>query len=153
MVESVSSNLIETQLSFPLYVCAKEIARQYTVHLHEYNLTYTQYIAMRVIWDQKGISVSELGKVMFLDSGTLTPLLKKLEAKGFVTRVRSKEDERKVIVTATKKGAALEKKVAHIPGDISEGIDASQEDVAVLREIISRLMPQIMSAGKSTKKH
>lgn len=143
--------IAETQTSFLLYVCAKEIIRQYSVYLDEFGLTYTQYIAMLIIWDKKEISVSALGKELFLDSGTLTPLLKKLEAKGFVARTRSKEDERKVIISATKEGAALKEKVAHIPGLIGSRIYVDNNDVAVLQEMIQRLMTQIMEAGKDIK--
>ena len=84
-------------LCFPLYACSREIIKRYTPFLEKIDLTYTQYIAMMVLWGKKQISVKELGKCLFLDSGTLTPLLKKLEQKGYVTRTRSEEDERVLI--------------------------------------------------------
>ncbi len=142
---------METQTSFLLYVCTKEIIRQYSVYLDEFGLTYTQYIVMLILWNKKEISVSELGKELFLDSGTLTPLLKKLEAKGFVSRTRSKEDERKVLITATKEGLALKEKVVHIPGLVGSRINVPEEDVIVLQDMVRRLMTQIMEAGKDIK--
>ena len=138
MAENVAPFQTDTPISFPLYVCTKEIIRQYSVYLDEFNLTYTQYIAMRAIWAKKEISVSELGKELYLDSGTLTPLLKKLEAKGFVSRTRSKEDERKVIITVTKKGATLQQKVAHIPSLIMKNVNPGDNDIQTLRDLISR---------------
>lgn len=85
---------LENQLCFPLYACSKEIVRRYKVYLDKLDLTYTQYIVMMVMWEDKELNVKELGDKLFLDSGTLTPVLKKLESKGYVTRERSKIDER-----------------------------------------------------------
>ena len=95
---------LENQLCFPLYACSKEIVRRYKVYLDKLDLTYTQYIVMMVMWEDKELNVKELGDKLFLDSGTLTPVLKKLESKGYVTRERSKIDERTLIVTLTKSG-------------------------------------------------
>ena len=92
---------LDHQLCFPLYACAKEIVRRYKPFLDEIGLTYTQYITMMVLWEKKQVSVKELGESLFLDSGTLTPLLKKMEQKGLLTRERSKEDERVLLVTIT----------------------------------------------------
>ena len=89
---------LESQLCFPLYACSKEIVRRYKPFLDEVDLTYTQYITMMVLWFNKSVNVKELGKKLYLDSGTLTPVLKKLEVKGYITRERSKEDERTLIV-------------------------------------------------------
>ena len=90
---------IENQLCFPLYACSREIIKRYKPFLDEIDLTYTQYIAMMVMWEQREVNVKELGKRLYLDSGTLTPLLKKLESKGLVSRKRSREDERNLIVS------------------------------------------------------
>lgn len=98
---------LSNQLCFPLYACAKEIVRRYKPYLDELDLTYTQYIAMMVLWEKKEMNVKELGECIYLDSGTLTPLLKKLEAKGYVERHRSKEDERNLIIRITETGEAL----------------------------------------------
>ena len=92
---------LENQLCFSMYVCAKEIVRRYTPLLEPFGMTYTQYIAMMVLWEHKQITVRDIGKLLFLDSGTLTPMLKKMERNGWLSRVRSKEDERMVIVSIT----------------------------------------------------
>ncbi|MBQ7103500.1 MAG: MarR family transcriptional regulator, partial [Anaerotignum sp.] len=92
------------QLCFPLYACAKETIRLYKPFLDELGLTYTQYITMMVLWEKKCLTVKELGKELYLDSGTLTPLLKKLEAKGYLIRERSKEDERNLFISLTEEG-------------------------------------------------
>ena len=106
---------LENQLCFPLYAAARKVTAKYTPYLKPLGLTYTQYIAMMVLWDKKEASVGELCEKLYLDNGTLTPLLKKLEAEGYVTRTRSEEDERVVKIRLTEKGAALEEKCAHIP--------------------------------------
>ena len=94
---------LKNQICFPLYACSKEIIRRYKPFLDEVDLTYTQYITMMALWENESMNVRELGSCLFLDSGTLTPLLKKLENKGYIMRSRSKEDERNLIVTLTDK--------------------------------------------------
>ena len=106
---------LENQICFPLYVCGKEIVRAYKPHLDEIGLTYTQYITMMVMWEHKELRVKEVGERLYLDSGTITPVLKKLEEKGFVVRKRSDADKRDVIVTLTKRGKALKEKAVDIP--------------------------------------
>ncbi len=98
---------LQNQLCFPLYACSKEIIRAYKPFLDELDLTYTQYITMMVLWEKKEMNVKTLGENLFLDSGTLTPVLKKLEAKGLLKRNRSKDDERNLLVTITSEGEAL----------------------------------------------
>jgi len=100
---------LENQLCFPLYACAKEVVRQYKPYLDEIGLTYTQYIAMMVLWEEKSMNVKSLGKHLYLDSGTLTPLIKKMEMQGLVTRERYSEDERNLIISITKKGEEAQK--------------------------------------------
>ena len=102
------------QLCFPLYACAKEIVRRYKPYLDEIDLTYTQYIAMMVLWEHKQINVKDMGAFLYLDSGTLTPVLKKLEQKGYLTRERDKEDERVLNVTITEQGEALKEQAVQI---------------------------------------
>ncbi len=97
---------LESQICFPLYAASREIIKKYTPLLNELDLTYTQYVAMMVMWEVKEINVKDLGNKLYLDSGTLTPLLKNLESKGYVSRHRSKEDERVLLVSITKKGEA-----------------------------------------------
>ena len=101
---------LENQICFPLYACSKEIIRQYTPFLQALDLTYTQYLVMMVLWEKREINVKELGAFLYLDSGTLTPVLKKLEAKGYLCRTRAKEDERNLRVTITEKGELLRKR-------------------------------------------
>ena len=116
------SLLLKNQLCFPLYACSREIVKKYKPFLDELDLTYTQYITMMVMWERKRLSVKELGECLFLDSGTLTPLLKKLEQKGWVTRKRAREDERVLIVTLTEEGALLKQKAQDIPTRMSRCI-------------------------------
>lgn len=98
---------LENQICFPLYACAKEIVRRYKPFLDELDLTYTQYITMMVLWEEKEMNVKELGKRLYLDSGTLTPVLKRLEQKGLVIRKRNSKDERVLMINITKEGEAL----------------------------------------------
>jgi len=134
---------LENQLCFPLYVCAKEIVRRYKPFLDEIDLTYTQYIAMMALWDKKKLNVKELGDMLFLDSGTLTPLLKKMEEKGLLTRTRSKEDERNLIVEITDKGEALKEEAKTIPERLGSCLSMSEEDAGKLYEILHRFMSTI----------
>ena len=106
---------LENQLCFPLYACSKEIVRRYKPFLDELDLTYTQYIAMMVMWEKKKTNVKELGECLYLDSGTLTPMLKKLEQKGYLTRRRSTEDERNLMVEITEDGEKLREQAVTIP--------------------------------------
>ncbi|MCR5526002.1 MAG: MarR family transcriptional regulator [Lachnospiraceae bacterium] len=110
---------IENQLCFPLYACSKEIVRRYKPFLDELDLTYTQYITMMVLWDKKETNVKELGEKLFLDSGTLTPLLKKLESKGYISRKRSETDERNLIVSITDEGMNLRDRAMTVPEKMS----------------------------------
>lgn len=116
--EQCSPLLLDNQLCFPLYVCAKEIISSYTPFLSKIDLTYTQYLTMMVLWEEKEVVTRHLKERLFLDSGTLTPVLKKLEEKGFITKERSKEDARDLIVTITKKGEALKNEAMSVPSSI-----------------------------------
>ena len=102
--------LLDCQLCFPLYACARKIVAAYHPYLKKIGLTYTQYITMMVLWQEREISVKDLGTRLYLDSGTLTPVLKTLERQGYVARTRSKLDERVVVVLLTEKGAHLKEK-------------------------------------------
>lgn len=136
---------LENQLCFPLYAVSKEIVRQYTPFLNEINLTYTQYIAMMVMWETEEVSVKELGKKLFLDSGTLTPLLKNLEKKGLVTRERSKTDERFLIVRVTEDGMKLREKAVEIPTKIGQCISLEEQEALQLFTIVKKLLGQFES--------
>lgn len=134
---------LENQLCFPLYACAREVVKKYKPFLDEIGLTYTQYIAMMVLWENKSINVKSLGECLYLDSGTLTPLLKKLEAQGLVTRARSVEDERNLIVTLTDKGQALKQKALNIPEEIGKCINITQEDAQTLYRILYQILKDL----------
>ncbi|NTV78967.1 MAG: MarR family transcriptional regulator [Clostridiales bacterium] len=114
---------LENQLCFPLYACAKEIVKKYKPMLDEIDLTYTQYITMMVLWEHKEINVKSLGEYLYLDSGTLTPVLKKLESKKYITRKRSAEDERNLMITITQVGEELAKKAMDIPEKIGKCVE------------------------------
>lgn len=131
------------QLCFPLYACSKEVVKKYKPLLDPIGLTYTQYIAMMVLWEEKSINVKSLGKHLYLDSGTLTPLLKKMEAKGWVVRNRDSKDERNVIVTLTEKGESLKAEAAHIPLQISQSISLSPEEAKQLYGLLYKVLGQI----------
>lgn len=131
---------LEGQICFPLYVCSKEIIRKYKPFLEELNLTYTQYITMLVLWEVESINVTDLGERLYLDSGTLTPFLKKLETKGYITRKRGNVDERNLIVTITEKGLALKEKAKPIPWQLASYVKLEKEEVVALYKISRKLM-------------
>ena len=131
---------LENQLCFPLYACSKEVVRRYKPFLDEIDLTYTQYIVMLVMWEKSKITVKELGECLYLDSGTLTPVLKKLEAKGYVSRSRSKEDERNLDVTLTSHGKQLREEAVDIPSKVGRCIDLSKEEVLKLYELLYKVL-------------
>ena len=115
MAHEYEQLLLRSQLCFPLYACGRKIVSSYTPYLKPLGLTYTQYIVLMVLWEKESVNVGQLGEALHLDAGTLTPLLKRLEKEGYVTRERSKEDERITIVTITKEGDALKEKCKDIP--------------------------------------
>ena len=133
---------LDNQLCFPLYAVSKEIVRRYTPFLNEIDLTYTQYIVMMVMWEHKNVSVKELGEKLFLDSGTLTPLLKNLEKKGFVTRERSKTDERFLVVSITDAGMELREKAVDIPMKLGSCISLDEKEALQLYTIVRKLLGQ-----------
>lgn len=134
---------IENQLCFPLYACAREVVKRYTPFLDEIDLTYTQYIVMMVLWDRKSMTVKELGQILYLDSGTLTPLLKKLETKGFLNRKRSEADERNLIVTITKQGEGLREKAVTVPEKISQCVVLEPEEAMMIYRLLYKLLDQM----------
>lgn len=131
---------LENQLCFPLYVCSKEIIKQYKIFLDKIDLTYTQYIAMMVLWDKKEINVKDLGTNLFLDSGTLTPLLKKLEKKGYVKRKKASNDERNLIISITDLGLSLREKAKEIPTKVRKSIEIKKEDALQLHNILYKML-------------
>lgn len=131
---------LDHQLCFPLYVVSKEIVRLYKPLLDPLGLTYTQYIAMMALWEKDHITVKELGERLFLDSGTLTPLLKKMAAQGWIERNRSLENERNVIIHLTPAGWKLRDDVLHVPHEIGKCVNLSTEDAQALYRILNQLI-------------
>lgn len=131
---------LKSQLCFPLYACSKEIIRKYKPFLDKFDLTYTQYITMMALWENESMNVRELGLVLFLDSGTLTPVLKKLESKGYLERKRSKEDERNLIVTVTEKGWKLRKEALSIPESMSSCVNLEPEEASELYRLLYKVL-------------
>ena len=131
---------LDNQLCFPLYACSREIVRQYTPYLEPLGLTYTQYITLMALWEHGILSVKDMGKLLHLDSGTLTPVLKKLEEKGLVNRRRSREDERSLIVSLTEKGEALREQAVEIPAKVAGGLRLPQEDVQALYRLLNKML-------------
>jgi DNA-binding MarR family transcriptional regulator len=143
---------LENQLCFPLYACAKEVVRKYKPYLDEIGLTYTQYITLMVLWEQKALSVKELGGYLYLDSGTLTPMLKKLENAGLILRTRHEKDERSVIVSVTEEGMTLREKAVSIPEKIGGCVRLAPEDVRTLYTLLYKLLGQLDACDSETAK-
>ena len=133
---------LDNQLCFPLYACSKEIIKRYKPFLEELDLTYTQYITMMVLWEKKEMNVKELGEHLYLDSGTLTPLLKKLESKGYITRSRMKTDERNVLIQITQAGEYLKEDAVHIPAEMSECVRLEPQEAKVLYILLHKILKQ-----------
>ena len=131
---------LENQLCFPLYAASREVVKRYRPFLDPLGLTYTQYIAMMVFWAQKKCSVKELGEKLYLDSGTLTPVLKSLEAKGFVRRYRSSEDERILLVELTAEGEALRDRALEVPQNVGGCIRLEENEAAELYRLLYKLL-------------
>ncbi len=130
-------------ICFPLYAVSKEIIRLYRPYLEEMNLTYTQYFVMMVMWEKKKISVKEIGNFLYLDSGTLTPVLKSLESKGFVTRYRSSEDERILLVEITDEGLRLRENASTIISDVRAKVNISNEEGSVIYHQLYHLLDKL----------
>lgn len=137
---SYDSLKLENQLCFPLYAASREMIKQYKPYLDELDLTYTQYIAMMLLWEQKCMTVKEMGECLYLDSGTLTPLLKKLESKGLLTRVRSTVDERNLNVTITQEGEALKERAVVVPAQMAKCCNLEPEEAIALYRILYKLL-------------
>lgn len=130
---------LSNQICFPLYAISKEIVRKYSPFLDELDLTYPQYLVMLVLWEFGEQSVGEIGDKLHLDSGTLTPLLKRLQSKDLIARTRSQTDERTVIITLTNQGRALEHQAVNIPNQVADCLTLTADEVAVLQKIASQL--------------
>lgn len=140
MADKYDTLKLENQLCFPLYACSKEVVKRYKPFLDELDLTYTQYITMMVMWEKGSISVKDLGEHLYLDSGTLTPVLKTLEKKGYVQRERSKEDERVLIVTTTDAGMNLREQAVEVPIKMGSCFRLTAEEATQLYHLLYKLM-------------
>jgi DNA-binding MarR family transcriptional regulator len=134
---------LNNQLCFPLYACAKEIVRQYRKPLEELNLTYTQYVVMMVLWEHGSMTEGELGKKVHLDSGTLAPLLKRLEKQGYINRVRPDNNERKLILSLTETGNALKDKAVEVPEAMRSCINLPDEELLQLKQLLDKALSQM----------
>lgn len=135
---------LENQLCFPIYLCSKEIINHYTPMLKEINLTYTQYIVMMYFWENEKSNVKELGKTLLLDSSTLTPLLKKLESKGFIKRERSNLDERNLVLSLTNQGKRLQEKALDIPKKMGKCLNLSSSEAEKLYKLMYKVLINVL---------
>ena len=131
---------LSNQLCFPLYAASRKVVNLYRPYLDELDLTYTQYITMMVIWECKTLSVKEIGQRLLLDSGTLTPVLKSLESKGFVTRRRSSDDERVLMIDITKKGEVLKTQVLSVRENVGSCLPLNSEEALQLYSLLYKLL-------------
>lgn len=136
---------LNNQLCFPLYACSREIIRRYKPFLDELDLTYTQYIVMLVLWEHRLVTVKELGECLYLDSGTLTPLLKKMEAKGIISRARSARDERNLIVTMTAEGEALKERAIKVPALMAQCLPLEPQEAMTLYRLLYKVLGRDMT--------
>ena len=144
--ESDEALRLENQLCFPLYVCSKEVVRRYAPLLDQLNLTYTQYLVMLALWEYGSMSVGEMGERLYLDSGTLTPLLKKLETKGLLIRLRSDSDARRVDVALTDAGRALKEQAQKVPAQMGSCVGISPDEGATLIRLLHKVIDAVGSS-------
>lgn len=130
---------LDKQLCFSLYVLHREIMHQYRPILDDIGLTYPQYITLMALWENDGLTVNQLGDQLKLDNGTLTPLLKRLEAKNLLTRIRRKSDERVVEISLTEEGIKLKEKAACVPGQILTALNLNLEDMHALKTLSDKV--------------
>ncbi|MCR5799829.1 MAG: MarR family transcriptional regulator [Lachnospiraceae bacterium] len=143
MAQEYEQLLLKNQLCFPLYACGRKIVASYTPYLKPLGLTYTQYVVFMVLWEKESVNVGQLGSILHLDAGTLTPLLKHLEKDGYITRARSKEDERVTLISITDKGNAFKEKCKDIPGKLaSEGSSLTQKEAAELYRLLYKYLSE-----------
>ena len=140
ITDKYSSIRLGNQLCFPLYACAKEVVRRYREPLEKLGLTYTQYIVMMAFWEYGGMTEKELGSIVRLDSGTLTPLLKRLEKLGLVTRSRQEQDERNLFVSLTEAGEALKEEAVKVPGKMAGCVNLSADELIQLKQLLDKAL-------------
>ena len=134
---------LDKQLCFSVYVLHREIMQSYRPILNEIGLTYPQYITMMALWEKDDLTVNQLGEILQLDNGTLTPLLKRLESKSYLSRTRSKDDERVVKIQLTEKGHQLKEKASCVPMQILESLQLSPEDMQQLKSLSDKVINKI----------
>lgn len=142
-MDKFESLKLSNQVCFPLYAASREVIKLYKPFLDEYNLTYTQYITMLVLWEDEKITIKELCKKLYLDSGTITPVIKKLEAMGLLIKYRDKSDERIVNVEFTDKGRELKEEIVKVPEQVSCKINGSVEDLLILKNLLEKVLDEI----------
>ena len=131
---------LDNQLCFPLYAAARRIVGAYTPFLKPFGITYTQYIVFMVLWEKDGITVGDIGARLHLDNGTLTPLLKKMEHAGYITRKRSEKDERVVLISLTESGQDMKKKVKEVPFKVGSCFNIPPDEAKTLKKLLEGLM-------------
>lgn len=136
---------LDRQLCFALYSASHAMTKAYKPHLDALGLTYPQYVALLVLWEQDGLTVSEIGERLFLDSGTLTPLLKRLESAGYISRLRDAADERRVLIQLTAAGRKLKAKAVPIPGCMLEAAQCSLTELGTLTRRIQQLRDRLQA--------
>ena len=129
---------LKNQICFPLYACAKEVVRQYRKPLERLGLTYTQYVVMMVLWEFGGMTEGELGRKVYLDSGTLAPLLKRSEKQGYITRIRPETNERKLFIELTEAGNALKDQAIEVPCEMEGCLNLAQDELVQLKELLDK---------------
>ncbi len=149
MEEEYSKLKLKNQICFPLYLCSKELIRRYTPLLNDLNLTYTQYVVMMYFWEKEKSSLKRLSNMILLDSGTLTPVLRKLEDKGYLKRSRSSKDERNLMVKITEEGRKLKEKAVNIPDEISKCLKLSEKDAKSLYMLCYKALFNLESEGNN----
>ncbi|MFN4360980.1 MAG: MarR family winged helix-turn-helix transcriptional regulator [Hylemonella sp.] len=137
---------LDRQLCFALYSASHAMSKAYKPHLDALGLTYPQYVAMLVLWERDGLTVSEIGERLYLDSGTLTPLLKRLEAAGYISRLRDVADERRVLIQLTAAGRRLKTKAASIPGCMFEAMQCTPAELGALTRQVQQLRDRLQAA-------
>lgn len=144
---------LDNQLCFALYSASLAMTRLYKPLLEPLGLTYPQYLALLVLWERDGLAVNELGERLFLDSGTLTPLLKRMEAAGWLSRGRASDDERRVLVTLTADGRALKRRAQGVPRELAAATGCSADELVALTRRLRQLRTQLLDAQPLSQPH
>lgn len=147
IIEKTYSIRLDDQLCFPLYACAKEVVRLYRKPLDALGLTYTQYLVMMLLWENGGMTEGEIGKRLHLDSGTLAPLLKRLEKQGLITRRRLKSNERKLMISLTEEGDLLKEKAVSVPDEMQGCIPLSETELQQLKALLDKALTDMKVKG------